>query len=56
MVDDAREGLLSQAQVLFWDTYNSAPMPEPGDVANLPKVLADYVRECDTQFAEGGAR
>ena len=56
MVDDAREGLLSRSQVVFWDTYSSAPMPEPGDVADLPQVLADYVRQCDTQFAEGGAR
>ena len=51
MVDDAREGLISGGQVLFWNTYNSAPMPAAGDVAVLPEVLRDYVAECDRIFS-----
>lgn len=56
MIDDAREGLLRHTQVLFWDTYNSAPLSAQGDLAKLPQVLQDYVAECDKLFAEGGAR
>ena len=51
MVADGRRGELRRAQVLFWDTYNSAPMPEPGDIAELPQVLRDYVAGCDSMFA-----
>jgi len=51
MVADGRNGKLRRDQVLFWDTYNSAPMPAPGDIAELPQVLRDYVAECDNQFA-----
>lgn len=51
MVADGRHGELRRAQVLFWDTYNSSPMPAPGDVAALPPVLRDYVAECDSMFA-----
>jgi len=50
MVVDARAGKLTDSQVLFWDTYSSAPVPEPGLDAALPQVLRDYVEECDRTF------
>ena len=50
MVADARAGILTDSQVLFWDTYNSAPMPAPGDADTLPVALRDYVAECDRVF------
>jgi len=50
MIADARAGQLVGDHVLFWDTYNSAPLPAPGDDALLPPVLQDYVAECDRVF------
>ena len=50
MVADARAGALAGSQVIFWDTYNSAPMPAPGNAAALPSALQDYVAECDRVF------
>jgi len=50
MVADAHAGTLTDSQVLFWDTYNSAPMPAPGDADTLPPALRDYVAECDRVF------
>ena len=51
LIDDAREHDIAGQQVLFWDTYNSAPMPAPGDIADLPEVLRNYVLECDRIFS-----
>lgn len=50
MLADAAAGLLGDERVLFWDTYNSAPMPAPGPVELLPQVLQDYVATCDELF------
>lgn len=50
MVADARAGKLAGSRVVFWDTYNSAPMPAPGDADTLPPALRDYVAECDRAF------
>ncbi len=51
MLADARAGRLdADAHVLFWDTYNSAPMPAAGDDALLPPMLQAYVEECDRLF------
>jgi 1-aminocyclopropane-1-carboxylate deaminase/D-cysteine desulfhydrase-like pyridoxal-dependent ACC family enzyme len=50
MVADARAGKLAGSRVIFLDTFNSAPMPVPGDVDMLPSVLRDYVAECDRTF------
>ncbi len=50
LLGDTAAGKLDDQQVLFWDTYNSAPMPAPGDVESLPTVLQDYVAICDEQF------
>ena len=50
MVADARAGTLTDSQVLFWDTYNSAPTPALGDAETLPPALRDYVAECDRVF------
>jgi D-cysteine desulfhydrase len=52
MLADARDGLLGGQRVLFWDTYNSAPFPAPGDVADLPEPLQAYVAECRRAFPE----
>jgi len=50
MLSDARSGRLQGERVLFWDTYNSAPYPEPGDVGDLPEVLRSYIEECRRRF------
>lgn len=50
MLDDAANGLLADKTVLLWNTYNSAPMPEPGPVELLPAVLQEYIAECDELF------
>ncbi len=50
MLMDARRGGLSGQRVLFWDTYNSAAMPAPGDPGALPAVLREYIDECDRLF------
>ena len=46
LVADARAGRLSDCQVLFWDTYSSAPMPAPGRIDALPEVLRAYIAQC----------
>jgi len=51
MLGDARSGRIeSDARVVFWNTYSSAPMPPGGDDALLPPVLQAYVAECDRLF------
>jgi len=50
LIADAASGLLGDERVVFWDTYNSAPMPAPGDVSVLPPVLQDYIALCDEEF------
>lgn len=50
MLADARSGRIGARSVLFWDTYNSGPMPPAGDDSLLPEVLRDYVAECDELF------
>ena len=51
LLDDARTGRIAAgADVLFWDTYSSAPMPAEGDDDALPPVLQEYVAECDRVF------
>lgn len=52
MMDDARQGLLEHENVVFLDTYNSAPMPAPGSVESLPEVLRAYVDECERLFGD----
>jgi D-cysteine desulfhydrase len=52
MLADATTGSLANRHVLFWDTYNSAPYPQPGPVEALPAVLRDYVAECDRVFGD----
>ena len=55
MLADARSGALQIDQhVLFWDTYSSAAMPAPGDIAALPEVLRDYIAECEREFGGRG--
>jgi D-cysteine desulfhydrase len=51
MLADAARGALDGAYVLFWDTYNSAPMPAAGPVERLPEPLRDYVETCDALFS-----
>jgi D-cysteine desulfhydrase len=46
LIGDAASGRLDGKDVVFWDTYNSAAMPEPGDIELLPQVLRDYIAEC----------
>jgi len=46
LLADAAEGKLVDADVVFWDTYNSAPMPPPGREDSLPLVLLDFVASC----------
>jgi len=53
LLADAAEGRLAGADVVFWDTYNSAPLPAPGPAEALPAVLGEYVVECERLF--GGA-
>ncbi len=50
LLSDAAAGALSGADVLFWDTYSSAPMPPPGPTAALPRVLQEYLADCDRLF------
>jgi D-cysteine desulfhydrase len=47
---DARAGKLAGQRVLFWDTYNSAPMPPEGPDDALPVEIQAYVAECDREF------
>lgn len=50
LIADAHAGRLAGADVLFWDTYHSGPMPAPGPVEALPPVLQVYVAECERLF------
>jgi hypothetical protein len=50
LLADAAEGRLAGSDVVFWDTYNSAPLPAPGPLAALPPVHQEYVVECDHRF------
>jgi 1-aminocyclopropane-1-carboxylate deaminase/D-cysteine desulfhydrase-like pyridoxal-dependent ACC family enzyme len=50
LLADARADRLAGEQVLFWDTYSSAPMPDAGPDETLPEVLREYVAECDRLF------
>ncbi len=51
LLGDARSGRIDSADhVLFWDTYNSGPMPPEGPDEALPQVLQEYVAECDRLF------
>ncbi len=46
LLADAAVGTLADADVLFWDTYNSAPMPPPGREDSLPPVLREFLAAC----------
>jgi 1-aminocyclopropane-1-carboxylate deaminase/D-cysteine desulfhydrase-like pyridoxal-dependent ACC family enzyme len=43
LLADAAEGTLADADVLFWDTYSSAPLPPQGREDSLPAVLREFV-------------
>lgn len=47
LLADAAAGRLADADVVFWDTYNSAPLPAAGPPEALPVALREYVRACD---------
>ncbi|MDZ4169288.1 MAG: pyridoxal-phosphate dependent enzyme [Coriobacteriia bacterium] len=51
LLADSVSGALDDADVLFWDTYNSSPLPPAGRDEDLPGVLQEYVVECDRLFA-----
>lgn len=55
LLADAKAGRLDGADVLFWDTYNSAPLPAAGPVEALPSVLREFVRECEGLTGGAGA-
>ncbi len=55
MLTDARTGLLGDKRVLFIDTYNSAPYPEPGRIEALSPELQEYVQECWRRYPEATA-
>ena len=46
LLADAADGMLADADVVFWNTYNSAPMPAPGREDALPPVLREFVAAC----------
>jgi 1-aminocyclopropane-1-carboxylate deaminase/D-cysteine desulfhydrase-like pyridoxal-dependent ACC family enzyme len=50
LLGDADYGRLAGEHAVFWNTYNSAPLPPAGDDADLPPVLRTYVEECDWVF------
>lgn len=54
LLGDADAGALSGQDVVFWNTYNSAPLPAPGPDDALPEVLRAYVSRCDELFGERG--
>lgn len=54
LLADAATGALAGQHVVFWNTYNSAPMPAPGPDESLPEVLREYVARCDELFGERG--
>jgi len=43
LLEDGHAGRLAGRRVLFWNTYNSRPLPAPGEVAQLPGPLQGYV-------------
>ena len=47
LIADANEGTLADDDVMFWDTYSSAPLPPPGREDSLPSVLRGFVAACD---------
>ena len=55
MLSDAASGALAGQSVLFWNTYSSAPMLEPGPVEVLPGLLREYLDQCDRLFGEAHA-
>jgi len=55
LLADAARGRLAGAEVVFWNTFNSAPLPAPGPVAVLPAELAAFVAECAADAAAAGA-
>ena len=46
LLADAAEGRLANEDVLFWDTYSSAPLPLPGREDALPAALREFVAAC----------
>lgn len=50
LLADAAAGRLARRDVVFWDTYNSAPLPAPGPVKALPEALREYVADCERRF------
>jgi D-cysteine desulfhydrase len=50
LMADTDAGLLEDEHVVFWDTYNSAPLPAPGPDTALPLPLQLYLEECDRLF------
>lgn len=48
--DDAARGELRGYDVAFLQTYSVAPPPAAGRVEALPRVLREYVAECDRLF------
>jgi 1-aminocyclopropane-1-carboxylate deaminase/D-cysteine desulfhydrase-like pyridoxal-dependent ACC family enzyme len=50
LLADAADGRLAETDVVFWNTFSSAPMPTPGRVEALPLALRDYVLECERRF------
>ncbi len=52
LLADAAAGRLRESRVLLWNTYNSAPMPAPGDAEELPRQLREYISECNRLYGE----
>jgi D-cysteine desulfhydrase len=52
LLDDACAGRTRDLDVVFWNTYNSAPVPAAGPDDALPDVLRGYVSDCDRLFGE----
>lgn len=51
-LSDLREGLLDGKCALFWNTYNSRPLPEPkATVTDLPETARFYFTTPDTAVA-----
>jgi D-cysteine desulfhydrase len=46
LLADAAAGKIADEDVLFWDTYSSAPMPSPGPEEALPAVLREFTTAC----------
>lgn len=56
MLADGRERRLDSRRVLFWNTYSSAPYPQPGPIESLPQTLRDYIAECRRMYPEEAGR